>query len=190
MYSGPLIFKKKFFKMLGTEIRVLDQQEKVCFFVKQKAFKLKEDIRIYADEGKTQEVLVIGARQMLDFKAAYDVIDSATKEKIGALRRKGWSSLLRDTWELLDNEDQVIGNITEDSMALALIRRFVENIPIFVIPQKFQFLVGEKEAASFKQRMNPFLFQADFNVNDSSLIDPKLALAGAVLLMCIEGRQQ
>ena len=57
--------------------------------MKQKAFKLKEDIRLYTGEDMQTEVLSIQARQVLDFSAAYDVIDSATRMKVGALKRKG-----------------------------------------------------------------------------------------------------
>ena len=46
-------------------------------FSEQKMFRLREDIRVYSDESKSQEVLSIKARQILDFSAAYDVVDTA-----------------------------------------------------------------------------------------------------------------
>ena len=62
--------------------------------------------------------LSIKARNVVDFSASYDVIDSKTGNKLGALRRKGWASILRDSWEVLDADDVVIGKIEEDSMGI------------------------------------------------------------------------
>jgi hypothetical protein len=70
-------------------------------------FRLREDIRVYADEGKQQEVLMIKARQIIDFAAAYDVVDSASGEKVGALRRKGWSSILPQNYDLTLGQTRV-----------------------------------------------------------------------------------
>lgn len=105
--------KMKFFKLFGNTIRIFDEsKENLLLYVKQKAFKLKEDITIFADEAQTRPVLKVNARSILDFSAAYDVTDAATGAKIGALRRKGMmSSFVMDAWEILDTQDQVVGKI-------------------------------------------------------------------------------
>ncbi len=187
LVKQPLMFRRKVFKLAGNKISIFDQQENLVLFVKQKAFKLKEDIRVYSDESLSQEMLSINARQIIDFRAAYDVVDPSTQEKVGALRRKGFSSMIRDSWELLDKDDNLIGKVEEDSMALALVRRLLSNL----VPQNYNFTAGGNSVASLKQRFNPFIFKADFSVhNGGGGIDPRLALAGAVLLMTIEGRQE
>jgi len=86
----------------------------------------------------------------------------------------------------LDKDDNLIGKVEEDSMALALVRRFLSNL----VPQNYNFTSGGNAVASLKQRFNPFIFKADFSVHNGGGVDPRLALAGAVLLMTIEGRQQ
>jgi hypothetical protein len=69
--------KMKFFKLFGNAIRIFDEtKETLLLYVKQKAFKLKEDITVYADEQETKPVLKINARSILDFSAAYDVTDA------------------------------------------------------------------------------------------------------------------
>ena len=118
--------KKKFWKLFGGEIRLFtEDKSQLLLFVKQKAFKLKEDITVYSDETKTTPVLKIAARAIIDFSAAYDISDAATGEKLGALRRKGFKSILRDSWEILDKSDTPIGTVSEDSMGMALLRRFL-----------------------------------------------------------------
>ncbi|NIA15532.1 MAG: hypothetical protein GWP08_15830 [Nitrospiraceae bacterium] len=52
------------------------------------------------------ELLCIQARSILDFSAAYDVVDSTTGEKAGALKRKGLKSILRDAWIIMDADDR------------------------------------------------------------------------------------
>ena len=180
--------KKKFWKLFGGEIRIYDEsRSNLLFFVKQKAFKLKEDVTVYSDEGKATEILRIKARSIIDFSAAYDITDSTTGQKVGALRRKGFSSILRDAWEILDASDQVIGRVTEDSMLLAILRRFLSNL----IPQAFVIEVGGQPVAHFKQTFNPFVpqFVVDFGADVSRRLDRRLGIGAVILLQVIEGRQ-
>ena len=130
---------------------------------------------------------MIKARQIIDFSAAYDVVDSKSGAKIGALRRKGFSSLIRDTWEFLDTSDNPIGNILEDSMGMALLRRFLSNL----IPQSFHADVGGESIASYHQNFNPFVYKLRVLLEPGARekIDPKLVIAGGILLAAIEGRQ-
>lgn len=184
------VLKKQFFKMLGGTFRIYDESENLLFFSKQKAFKLKEDIRLWTGEDMAQEVLSIKARKMLDFSATYDVVDSASGEKVGALQRKGFKSMLQDEWLILDALDRQVGVIKEDSTALALIRRFIEMAAYF-IPQSFHGTVGNNPVCLFKQNANPFLakIDVDFSTDTANLFDRRLGIAAAVLLCAIEGKQ-
>ena len=180
--------RRKFWTFLGNQFHVFDAQMNPVLFSKQKAFKLKEDIRVYQDESMTQERLLIKARNAIDFSAAYDVIDPVENKKIGALRRKGFSSIARDSWEFLDENDNPVAALKEDSMLLALIRRFLTNL----IPQKFEVREGNRVLASYKQHFNPFVLKLDVHIapEASERIDPRLALAAGILLAAIERRQQ
>ncbi len=181
--------KMKFFKLFGNTIRIFDETKtNMLLYVKQKAFKLKEDITMFADEAQTKPVIKINARNILDFSAAYDVTDVATGEKVGVLRRKGMmSSFVMDAWEILDKNDAVIGAIKEESMLLAMVRRYLANI----IPQKFMMTIGETPVGHAKQTWNPFLPQmkVDFTADTGKKLDRRLGLAAVVLLQVIEGKQ-
>ncbi|MDD2921963.1 MAG: hypothetical protein PHQ36_06720 [Anaerolineales bacterium] len=178
---------KRQFMALGGKFRVFDSSENLVLYVEQKLFKLREDIRVYADESKAREILVIKARQIVDFSAAYDVMDSATGQKVGALRRKGLASMLRDEWEVLDVNDAVIGKLFEDSMGLALVRRFLSNL----VPQNYDLLIGATRVADYKQNFNPFTYalNIDFSMDAAKQLDRRLGLAAAILLAAIEGKQ-
>ena len=157
-------------------------------FSEQKMFRLREDIRVYGDEGKTQEVLSIKARQILDFSAAYDVVDTAMNQKVGALRRRGLRSILRDEWEVLDANDTVIGKLFEDSVGLAMLRRFLLGS---WLPQNYDITVGETRVADLKQRFNLFRYELDldFRMDTAQRLDRRLGIAAGILLAAVEGKQ-
>ena len=182
--------RRKVFKLLGAAFHVYDPQENLVLYSKQKAFKLKEDIRLYSDESMGTELISIAARSVIDFSAAYDVIDSQARQKVGALKRKGMKSILRDEWVILDARDQEIGTLMEDSMTSALIRRFVEAAA-FLFPQKFHATVRGQTVCTFQQNFNPFVRKivVDFSMDGNCLLDRRLGLAAAILLAAIESRE-
>lgn len=179
--------RRNFFNFLGIKCRILAADGRPLFFVHLKAFKLKEDITIYHDESMSRPLLQIRARQVLDFSAAYDVVDATTGQRVGAMRRKGLKSILRDEWELLDTGDQVVGLLQEDSTLMALLRRFLSNL----IPQNYHLTLHGQPVATFTGTWNPFIVAhtVDLSANTQGLLDPRMALASSVLLMTVEGKQ-
>jgi hypothetical protein len=189
MSSAPTTYliRRKAFSLLDAKFHVYDASERLIAFSRQKAFKLREDIRIHADEAETIPMLLIQARQILDFSAAYDVLDPKTKAKLGVLRRKGLTSIVRDSWEFLDATDRPVATLKEDSLAMALLRRFIN-----LIPQKFHVEANGKMLATYRQRFNPFILKLDVEVTSSGqqALDPRMYLAAGILLAAIEGRQK
>ncbi len=185
--NNQYLLKRQVFALAG-KFRVFDTSGRLLLFSEQKMFKLREDIRVYADETKTQEVLAIKARQIMDFSAAYDVIDSASGQKVGTLRRKGLASIVRDEWEVLDVNDNVLGKLFEDSMGLALVRRLLTNL----VPQNYDMTFGETRVGDYKQNFNPFTYELnlDFSMDTAGQLDRRLGIAAGILLAAVEGRQQ
>lgn len=182
------LIRRKVFTFLSSKFHVFDAAGNVVLFSEQKAFKLREDIRVYSDESKSEERLLIKARQIVDFSAAYDVVDAAESTKVGALRRRGFKSILRDSWEFLDGSDRPLARISEDSLTLALVRRFLTNI----IPQSFRAFAGDRLLATYKQHFNPLVFKLRVRLEPGGreIVDPRLFLAAGILLTAIEGRQR
>jgi uncharacterized protein YxjI len=183
-------FRRKILKLVGAAFYVYDPAGAVVLYADQKAFKLREDIRVYTGEDKTTEVIRIAARQIMDFSAAYDVYDSPTNTKLGALRRKGLKSIVRDEWQILDAQDREIGLIQEDSTALAILRRTVELVAMFV-PQKYTMTVGNRPVGQMAHVINPFSskIDVDFSEDTSGVLDRRVGLAAGVLMSAIEGKQ-
>ncbi len=95
--------------------------------------------------------------------------------------------MLRDEWEILDVNDNVIGKLFEDSMGMALLRRFLSSL----IPQNYDIVVGSSRVADLKQNFNPFTYQLnmDFSMDTARQLDRRVGIAAGILLAAIEGRQ-
>ncbi len=180
--------RRKVFKVFGAAFHLYDSTGALVGYSKQKAFKLKEDIRIYTDESCSTELLVILARSVVDFSASYDVVDPQSGTGVGTLRRRGFKSMLRDEWVMLDAAGAEIGRIKEDSALLALVRRFLSNL----IPQGFGAVVGGVPVAQYKQNFNPFVRKLRVTIlpGADQAVDRRLLLAAGILLGAIEGRQR
>jgi hypothetical protein len=180
-------FRKQFFKLAGGAFRVYDTNQRLLLFSEQKAFKIREHIRVYSDESKTNEVLSIRTQQVLDISPTFDVVEMPSGEKAGSLKRKGLKSILKDEWEIYDASGSLIGMVEEDSTLFAVLRRFLTNL----IPQKYHFNIGGQTCGTFQQQFNPFLYRAtmDLSQDTGRQLDRRIALAAGILLLAIEGRQ-
>ena len=180
------LIHRKVFRFFGGAFHLYDAQGRMAAYCEMKAFKLKEDLRVYGDESRSDELFAIRARSILDFGATYDVIDPVTSQPFGALRRRGFKSMIRDEWLMLGEDDREIGVIQEDSQLMALVRRFLSNL----IPQTYHCRVGEAQALTLKQNFNPFVMKIRLIFEQwPDDLDRRLAVAAGILLCAIEGRQ-
>jgi len=182
---------RKLFQVFGAAFTIRDPMGNVAFYSKQKAFKLKEDIRLYTDDSMQTEALTIQARHIIDFGAAYDVVDPLANQKVGAFKRKGLKSMFKDEWVIMDHEDHEIGLIKEDNTMLAMLRRAIE-LAALVFPQKYHLELDGQAACRLSQNFNPFIpkIALDFTLDTQSRLDKRLGIAAAVLLCAIEGKQR
>lgn len=187
--SNQYLLKRQVFAITGT-FRVFDKRDdRQVLFSRQKMFKLKEEILVYSDETRGQEVLRIQARNIIDFSAAYDVYDGLDNSLVGTLRRKGLRSILRDEWEALNPAGEIIGILREDDQTLALVRRFAAGS---LIPQNYDLISNGSRLVDLKQRFNLFRYELDIDFIDTATLnfDRRLGIAAGILLAAIEGKQE
>lgn len=161
-----------------------DQAGSVLAFLRKKVFSWKDDIRVFTDPTQSFELLRIRGRQIIDFGASFDVTDSITGEKAGVLRRRGWKSLLRAEWDILDCRETEIGKIREDSALLAAVRRLLGHL----IPQGYTFEYQGRHAGTAQRTWNFLVptMRIDFSSDPARLLDRRLVVAAVVLLMTVE----
>lgn len=197
-----LEFRRKFFRILGAEIDITDpesdQAGALVGFIEMKAWKLREDVRIYSDKSKSVELFNIHARTILDFGVTYDVSDSQSGEKIFTMRRKGLrSAFLRDQWEIGTPDDKPLAVLQETSSSLALLRRYTDLIPLvgwvidlamsfFPIQYTLRDAAGET-AAEITHRRNPIIdkFGLDRS-NAAAKLDPRVAVVATAMLSVVD----
>ncbi len=184
--------RRKVFKLFGSAFHIYDAQNNIVGYCKQKAFRLREDLRIFTDESCSAELFRIGTQQILDIGATYTVTRSVDSAVLGMLKRKGMKSLIRDEWMILSPEGREIGLIQEDSGALAILRRVVE-LTAALVPQKFNVIASDgTPVAQYRQHFNPFVFRLGvaYFAGGEQRVNQQFVLAAACLIGAIEGRQK
>ncbi len=182
--------RRKILKLFGAAFHVYNADGSLAGYCKQKAFKLREDIRIYTDESCSTELLVLRTQQIIDFGATFDVT-LPTGERVGSLRRKGMkSSFVRDEWLVFDDEGTEIGLIRELGSFAPIARRYIDYIAAF-FPQKFEVVRADgTNVAQIRQHFNWFVYRLGLAVlADDEQFDELLLLGATCLIAAIEGRQ-
>jgi uncharacterized protein YxjI len=124
-YPLELTFKLWAF---APQISVVDSQGNLVFYVKQKLFKLKEAITIFADAERTRPLYYIKADRIIDFSARYEFTDS-NGVSIGAVKRRGLKSLWRARYDIFDGDTTTL-NIQEKNPWVKIADALFAEIPI------------------------------------------------------------
>lgn len=114
---------------LANDFTAKDANGRTVAYVKQKMFKLKEAITIYSDENKTKVDYTIAANQWLDFSAAYAFKDAQGKP-IGKIARKGWASIWKAKYEIIDQHDKLQYRVSEANPWVKVLDSLIGEIPI------------------------------------------------------------
>lgn len=129
MFDYPLKLRFKLIA-LAPRIIVTDNKDREILFVSQKVFKLKEDVRIYRNQQKDQEIYNIRAEKVLDFNTRYNFFTSDTDEHIGSVKAKGWKSIWRATYLIDDPTESTMMYITEDNPWVKIGDTLLGEVPI------------------------------------------------------------
>lgn len=124
----PLTIKFRF-GVINPQFSVVDQAERPVAFVKQKAFKLREDISVFKSEAQTELLYKIKADRWLDYNASYSFTDQQGKE-CGRLVRKGARSLWKAEYELYDEHGKQDLVIREANGWIKVLDGLMGEIPI------------------------------------------------------------
>ncbi|MCY7368965.1 MAG: hypothetical protein LH474_12520 [Chamaesiphon sp.] len=88
----PLHITFKIWTLSPNRVSVTDNQGKLLFVIRQKAFRLKEAIIVYGDEQLSQPLYEIRADRIIDFSARYNFSDTKGTD-LGGVKRQGLRSL-------------------------------------------------------------------------------------------------
>jgi len=189
------VLRSKFLRLFGGAYTLFDTAGRVVAYAQLKRFRLREDIRVFDDASRARERLSIRTQSVFDFSGAYDVIDSTSGERVGTWQRSGLkSTFMQDHWRMLDTHGVQTGELAEDNIVKALLRRAVDTLA-WLLPQKYELRMQGQVVATYRQQFNPFIYKLDIDLSPSAgtaqeeRLDRHMALAVAILLAAIEGRQ-
>ena len=119
------------FKILAiaSQIYIRDANGSLIGYVKQKLFKLKEDINVFADENQTQLLFNIKADRVLDFSAKYNFSD-ARGNFLGSIKRRGMRSIFKANYEVYDSADRQVMAINEENGWIKVVDSLIGEIPV------------------------------------------------------------
>jgi uncharacterized protein YxjI len=173
------------------------EQEKLVAFAEQKRFSFREKFTLYTDESKSDILLEVKARQVIDFGARYDIKDKSGKV-IGVAGKAFGASLLKSTWHIFksDQEDKPFLIVRERNAVLAIVRRvweilpYIGDIPFFV---KYHFDFVDPETNQVKatyDKTTTFKDHYRLDIQDEALkdLDWRVFIGMGVMLDALQSR--
>jgi hypothetical protein len=113
---------------LSPQLSVHDADGQLRLYVKQKAFKLKEAVTVFADEAQTQPLFQLKADRVIDFRARYHFTDAAGNY-LASIKRQGARSIWRARYDIEYNE-QVVMTIQEENPWIKVADALFSDIPV------------------------------------------------------------
>ena len=188
----PLFLKFKL-TTLSSDFTITDSNENSLAYVRQKMFRLKEDVVVFNNESKSQENFRIRANQWIDFNASYAITDSFGKN-LGKIARKGMRSIWKATYNIFDQNDTQKYKVQEENAWVKVLDGMVGEIPIigmftgyFLNPSYIVHDNNGKEIYRLKKMPSFFgrKFQLD-QINDIADEDETLVVLSLMMMVLLE----
>lgn len=133
-YPLTLRFKKL---AIAQQFAVESPEGRLLMYVRQKAFKLKEAITVYADREQSRPLYRIEADRIIDFSATYRITD-AEGSYIGEVRRRGMRSIWRARYDI-HRHDDVVFSVREENPWAKVMDSLVREIPVISLLSGYVF---------------------------------------------------
>jgi hypothetical protein len=181
---------------LSNDFKATDATGRTVAFVKQKMFKFKEDVSVFENESKSNVLFRINADKWIDFSTAYSFTD-AKGQAFGKIARKGWASIWKAKYELIDQHQKLQYHIREENAWVKVMDGVLGQIPILSIFTGYLFnpsyivtnldhkiVVRLKKEASFFGRKFEVTKLTDIDLDDEQRI-----LLGLMMMILLERRK-
>lgn len=177
---------------VAPQISITDGSGQLLFYVKQKLFKLKEAITVFADAGQTQPVFHINADRMIDWSARYTFTDRSGMQ-LGAVKRQGMKSLWRARYDVLDQEHPVF-TITEENPLAKVLDSVLGEVPLVGMLSGYLFHPSYQVARSdgtpvLRLKKQPALLEGRFTIEQLAPLNPQeehQAILSLLMLVLLE----
>jgi len=114
---------------IAQQLSLRDASGQLIFYVKQKAFKLKEAVTVFADAEQQQPLYYINANKILDFSANYQFTDR-NGAPAGSIRRQGMRSIWRASYDIYDERNNHVMSIKEENPWSKVFDSLLGEVPL------------------------------------------------------------
>lgn len=178
---------------LASQIFVRDRNGALLMYVKQKMFKLKEDVRVFADTEQQRQLFAIRADRIIDIAAEYAITSSATGAPIGSIKRQGMRSFWRAHYEIRGADGSTY-TVREESVMIRILDGILGQLPIVSALTGYVFNAAYRVTlASGRPVMRvvktPALFEGRFRVESLMKMpepEQELLVLGSLMLLLLE----
>jgi len=173
---------------LAPQIFIRDGGGRDLFYVHQKLFKLKEDIGVFRNSSKTNQIFSIKADRIIDFSARYNFTDS-NGISLGAVKREGMRSIWKASYNIFAEGEQITHHIKEDNGWVKVIDAIFGEIPIlgifsgYVFNPSYTLYQSGAETPVMQITKQPSFLEGKFEI--SKLAEPANDAEEARLLLSI-----
>ncbi|WP_194850060.1 LURP-one-related/scramblase family protein [Nonlabens antarcticus] len=181
---------------LSNDFTATDATGSTIAYVRQKMFKLKEAITVYSDTSKNQVLFTIKANKWLDWSAAYSMLD-ANGNEIGKIARKGWRSMWKAEYNIIDQHEKLQYRVQEASVWTRMADSLVGEIPVLGFFTGYMFhptynVTDVNGDIVVKLKKKPSFFGKEFEVEKLSDIeedDKERVMLGLMMMIILERRR-
>lgn len=179
---------------LAPQIYVSDAQGSTVCYVKQKMFKLKEDIQIFSDDSKSRQIASIRANKVIDWSAKYFFADAQGGE-IGSVGRQGMKSIWRARYDVFNpGDDQADFKIEEENPWVKVMDGLFGSIPILGALSGYVFhptyvATRTDGTPAFRVRKQPAFFEGKYTIEklaDLTVQEETTLIYSFVMLLLLE----
>ena len=179
---------------LAPQLTVRDANGNLLAYVRQKLFKLKEAITVYADESQTQPLYAINADRIIDFSARYN-FTTQNGTALGSIKRSGMRSLWKAHYEIDEgNTATPTMSIKEENAWIKVIDGLVGEIPILGMFSGYLFhpayLVTRQDGTVVTRvEKQPAFFEGKFTIENKAPVnaaEEQSILLSTIMLLMLE----
>ncbi len=187
----PLEIKFKLLA-LAQQLSITDAGGTLLFYVKQKAFKLREAITVFADREQTNALYQVNAEKILDFSGRYNFADAQGRH-LGSVKRQGMRSIWKAHYDVYDGENVVL-TIREENAWIKVFDSLLGEVPVVGMFTGYLFhpayiVTRPGGSAVLRMAKQPAFFEGRFTVEKLGVVgeDEELrALLALVMLILLE----
>lgn len=175
--------KRSFWSLFGRTTRIFAPDGNLVCFVKAKLMSWRGETTLFADEGQSRPMMTMKARQVVGFKINHDIFDATSGARLGSVRNRG-VGFFRDAWDVLDQNDQPLGEMVETGSA------FLRRVFPILRNGKWEIRSNGQPVARIKERWTMFAKKYDLELTQQGGIHPNFAMACAILCLNRESARE